>query len=146
MLAAGHAENALPQRARATIQCRLLPGESPAAVRDTLTPVVADMQVQVSLDGEPGGVTRVPPQARGHESHRDSDPGELARRHRPSRHGSLVERWRHLPPRRHTGLRRLGRVHRMDDYRAHGKDERTEVQAFYEGVEFMYRLMRALAQ
>jgi acetylornithine deacetylase/succinyl-diaminopimelate desuccinylase-like protein len=34
----------------------------------------------------------------------------------------------------------------MDDYRAHGKDERTEVQAFYEGVEFMYRLMRALAQ
>jgi len=36
MLEAGHAENALPQRADATVQCRLLPDESPAAIRDTL--------------------------------------------------------------------------------------------------------------
>ncbi|HET7425104.1 MAG TPA: M20/M25/M40 family metallo-hydrolase, partial [Gemmatimonadales bacterium] len=35
MLQAGHAENALPQRAQATVQCRLLPGESPEAIRDT---------------------------------------------------------------------------------------------------------------
>ncbi len=34
----------------------------------------------------------------------------------------------------------------VNDYRAHGQDERIEVQAFYEGVEFMYRLMRALAR
>ncbi len=53
MLDAGHAENALPQRARATIQCRLLPGESPAGVRDTLVRVVADTQVRVTLDGDP---------------------------------------------------------------------------------------------
>ena len=42
MLQAGHAENALPQRARATIQCRLLPGESPEGIRKTLARVVAD--------------------------------------------------------------------------------------------------------
>ncbi len=32
----------------------------------------------------------------------------------------------------------------IDPLRAHGKDERVGVQAFHEGVEFMYRLMRAL--
>jgi acetylornithine deacetylase/succinyl-diaminopimelate desuccinylase-like protein len=32
----------------------------------------------------------------------------------------------------------------IDDVRAHGKDERVLVQAFYEGVEFMYRLMKEL--
>ena len=33
----------------------------------------------------------------------------------------------------------------IDDVRAHGKDERVSVQAFYEGVEFMYRLMKELS-
>ena len=31
------------------------------------------------------------------------------------------------------------------DFRAHGKDERISVQAFYEGVEFMYRVMKELS-
>jgi acetylornithine deacetylase/succinyl-diaminopimelate desuccinylase-like protein len=33
----------------------------------------------------------------------------------------------------------------MDDDRAHGKDERIEVQEFYDGVEFGYRFIKALA-
>jgi acetylornithine deacetylase/succinyl-diaminopimelate desuccinylase-like protein len=33
----------------------------------------------------------------------------------------------------------------IDDVRSHGKDERVLVQSFYEGVEFMYRLMKELA-
>jgi acetylornithine deacetylase/succinyl-diaminopimelate desuccinylase-like protein len=33
----------------------------------------------------------------------------------------------------------------VDDNRSHGRDERVGVEAFYEGVEFMYRLIRALA-
>jgi acetylornithine deacetylase/succinyl-diaminopimelate desuccinylase-like protein len=32
----------------------------------------------------------------------------------------------------------------IDDVRAHGKDERIGVQSFHEGVEFMYRLLKAL--
>jgi len=32
----------------------------------------------------------------------------------------------------------------MDDVRAHGKDERIGVKEFYDGVEFMYRFMKAL--
>ena len=146
MLAAGHAENALPQRARATIQCRLLPGESPGAVRDTLARVVADTQVQVTLDGEPGASPASPLKP---EVMKAIETATLA-----SWPGAIV-----IPvmdPWSSDGVtfRRAGiPVYGVsgvfidvDDYRAHGKDERIEVQAFYEGVEFMYRLMRALAQ
>jgi acetylornithine deacetylase/succinyl-diaminopimelate desuccinylase-like protein len=33
----------------------------------------------------------------------------------------------------------------IDDVRAHGKDERTGVKEFYDGVDFMYRLIKALS-
>jgi acetylornithine deacetylase/succinyl-diaminopimelate desuccinylase-like protein len=33
----------------------------------------------------------------------------------------------------------------VDDVRAHGKDERLGVREFYEGREFLYRLVKALA-
>ena len=42
MLAAGHAENALPQTALATVNCRLLPDDSPDAVRSTLAELLGD--------------------------------------------------------------------------------------------------------
>jgi acetylornithine deacetylase/succinyl-diaminopimelate desuccinylase-like protein len=46
-LEGGHADNALPQLARATINCRIMPGTEPAAVRDELERVVADPNVKV---------------------------------------------------------------------------------------------------
>ena len=49
MLAAGHAPNALPQRANATINCRIFPGGSPEAVRQTLEDVIDDPNVSVSI-------------------------------------------------------------------------------------------------
>ena len=33
----------------------------------------------------------------------------------------------------------------MDDTRAHGRDERIRIEHFYEGQEFLYRLVKALA-
>ena len=39
---AGHADNALPQRARATVNCRILPGEPIDGVQATLQRVLAD--------------------------------------------------------------------------------------------------------
>src|SRR5256885_2792759 len=48
MLAAGHAENALPQAARATVNCRILPGEPAADVAATLTRLAADDRITVS--------------------------------------------------------------------------------------------------
>ena len=45
----GHAENALPQRARATLQCRVIPGESEESTRDTLARVLADPSIKLSV-------------------------------------------------------------------------------------------------
>ncbi len=48
MMTAGHAPNALPQRARATINCRIFPGEPREAVRATLIRLIHDPAVSVS--------------------------------------------------------------------------------------------------
>jgi len=49
MLDAGHATNALPQRARANVNCRIFPGTSTEEVRQTLASVIADPKVVISL-------------------------------------------------------------------------------------------------
>ena len=54
MLSGGHAPNALPQRARATVNCRIYPGVSPEAVRQTLEHVIADLKVSVTIPTERG--------------------------------------------------------------------------------------------
>lgn len=48
LMDAGHAENALPQRARANINCRIAPGETVEQVRQTLERIVADRGVKVT--------------------------------------------------------------------------------------------------
>ena len=48
MLDAGHATNALPQRARANINCRIFPGVSSESVRAKLEELVADPAVKVT--------------------------------------------------------------------------------------------------
>src|SRR5207244_10832801 len=47
MLTAGHAENALPQSAQATVNCRILPDQAPADVEATLRRVVADDRIAI---------------------------------------------------------------------------------------------------
>ncbi|MBA2245125.1 MAG: M20/M25/M40 family metallo-hydrolase, partial [Gemmatimonadetes bacterium] len=53
MLEAGHAENALPQTARAVVNCRILPGEDPAEVDRALREVVGDTAVAIRRVREP---------------------------------------------------------------------------------------------
>ncbi len=48
MLNAGHAENALPQSATATVNCRIMPGTTPQAVEQTLANIVADNEVVIT--------------------------------------------------------------------------------------------------
>jgi len=48
MLEGGHAENALPQMARANVNCRILPGHTPAEVQNVLTQVIDDPQVRIT--------------------------------------------------------------------------------------------------
>ena len=145
-LDAGHANNALPQTARAVVNCRMLPQDPPERVEATLRAVVADTAVAViPID------TAVP-----------SPPSPLV----PEVFGPL-ERvtqalWPGLPviPDMETGatdglfLRNAGMpVYGVsgvfldaDDIRAHGRDERIGVSEFYAGAEFSYRFVRALAE
>jgi acetylornithine deacetylase/succinyl-diaminopimelate desuccinylase-like protein len=61
LLEGGHANNALPQRAGANINCRLFPGDSPEGVRATLQKAIADPRMTVKMDMEQGVVLAVPP-------------------------------------------------------------------------------------
>lgn len=58
---AGHAPNALPQRATANVNCRILPGVEVEAVRQMLTQVIADPTIKVTVDGEQGINAPIPP-------------------------------------------------------------------------------------
>lgn len=61
MLDAGHATNALPQRARAIINCRIFPGASAETVRAKLEELVADPVVRVTTLETRGPISSPPP-------------------------------------------------------------------------------------
>jgi acetylornithine deacetylase/succinyl-diaminopimelate desuccinylase-like protein len=61
MLEAGHATNALPQRAHAIINCRIFPGVSPESVRQQLEQLVADPEVKVAMLETRGPTSSPPP-------------------------------------------------------------------------------------
>jgi acetylornithine deacetylase/succinyl-diaminopimelate desuccinylase-like protein len=144
-LEGGHANNALPQTARALVNCRMLPQDKVADVEATIRRVIADSGVAVSaLDT----AFLSPPSPIVAEVF---DP--IAK--------ITKAMWGDVPvvPNMETGatdglfLRNIGIpvygvsgvVLDADDTRAHGKDERIGVEAFYEGLEFSYRLVKALA-
>jgi acetylornithine deacetylase/succinyl-diaminopimelate desuccinylase-like protein len=145
MLDGGHAENALPQTARATVNCRMLPDDAPDGVRQALVQALADDRITVT--------PLLPPQP--------SPPSPLS----PGVLGPIervaAAMWPGIPvlPVMSTGATdslhlRAGGVpmygvdgifEDIDDVRAHGKDERLRVSSLYEGQEFLYRLVKALA-
>ncbi len=144
MLGGGHAENALPQRAYANVNCRMLPDERPEDVLATLKAVVADSQVAIRISHL---------SARGPFSALRKDVLERVEKVTASLWPGVV-----VTPIMSTGASdgkylRLagipvygvsGMFSDIDDIRAHGKDERIGVREFYEGVQFMYRLIKAL--
>ncbi len=154
-LQAGHAENALPQTAQATVNCRLLPDESPATVQRTLERVLADPQIAVAPIGTPTP-SRPSPLAPDvfkaiAIAARATWPGAFA--------GASKSAGVPIVPFMETGatdglfLRNAGIpvygvtgiAYDPDDVRAHGKDERILVRSFNEGLEFAYQIARALA-
>jgi acetylornithine deacetylase/succinyl-diaminopimelate desuccinylase-like protein len=142
MLEGGHASNALPQRARATVNCRVLPDETPESVRARLEQVIGDTGVHVVAQG----------------AARNSPPSPLT----PALFGEIEritsEMWPGVPviPTMSTGatdglsLRNAGiptyGVSGLfyGDVNAHGMNERIPVKSFYQGLEFMHRLVRAI--
>jgi acetylornithine deacetylase/succinyl-diaminopimelate desuccinylase-like protein len=53
MVTAGHAQNALPQRATANVNCRILPGESVEATQQKLIELAGDKDIAITLDAKP---------------------------------------------------------------------------------------------
>jgi acetylornithine deacetylase/succinyl-diaminopimelate desuccinylase-like protein len=154
MLSGGHAENALPQMARATVNCRILPGEDPQKIRETLVKVVADSQIYVSfveqrdVDGKAVFPTTVPPSplqpelmSRLEETVHSMTAGLplLLVMDTGASDGKYL-RAAGIPTYGVSGV-----FLDVNDVRAHGKDERVGVQDFYDGVEFNYKLIKALS-
>jgi acetylornithine deacetylase/succinyl-diaminopimelate desuccinylase-like protein len=148
LLEGGHAVNALPQRAQATVNCRILPGEDPVEVERTIRKAVADTAVVVTPAD-----TAIP-----------SPPSPLPPALESTIRAVTTSLWGPLPiiPNMETGatdglyLRNAGmQVYGVsglfvdpssaDDTRAHGLNERIGVKAFYDQLEFTYRLLKALA-
>jgi acetylornithine deacetylase/succinyl-diaminopimelate desuccinylase-like protein len=145
MLEGGHAINALPQTARAGLNCRVLPGESFDDVRATLVRVLDDDQISVTPTSTP---VPSPPSPLNPELVRAVE--RLTAEFWPrvpviptmavwSTDGSFL-RNAGIPTYGHSGL--AGDV---NDVRAHGKDERVLVRSFLDGNEYLYRLVKALA-
>ncbi len=145
LLQGGQSESALPMRAQATIQCRLLPDESPDAVLATFRRVIADPAVEIGVLWAPVAS----PEAR-------LDPAVVAKVERVT--GEMWPGVGVVPVMssgasdnvyfRGAGLATFGvsgTAIEEGDSRAHGRDERVGVTAFYESLEFSYRLIRALA-
>ena len=147
-LDAGHANNALPQMARANVNCRILPGHSAEEIRATLVKIVDDPKIAVTLStgGLGGGA---------------NPPSPL----RPDLMGTLEkvssEMWPGVPvvPVMETGASdgAYSRAAGIPTYgisgmwmdpnedRSHGQDERLPVWSFYAGVDFYPRFVEALS-
>jgi acetylornithine deacetylase/succinyl-diaminopimelate desuccinylase-like protein len=141
----GHAINALPQRAAATIQCRVIPGESPASVAATLAARVADPSISITPANTVQPSPESPPDAAlVREVERVTTelwPGVIVL---PEMSAGATDS-RYTRPRGLPSYGIDGLFDDLDDGRAHGRDERIGVAAFGDEVEFTFRLMRRLA-
>jgi acetylornithine deacetylase/succinyl-diaminopimelate desuccinylase-like protein len=146
LISGGHAENALPQHAKATIQCRMLPGDSAENVQSALTVAINDSKISITMDAKPvespeslptdkitrkistlvhsmwPGVPIIPTMATGY-----SDDRQLRNAGIPSYDVSGV--WMDV-----------------DENRAHGRDERIGIREFDESVEYTYRLLKSMSR
>jgi acetylornithine deacetylase/succinyl-diaminopimelate desuccinylase-like protein len=145
MLEGGHAYNALPQMARAIVNCRMMPGEKAEDVAATLKRVLAEDQISLTPIGEPVL----------------SDPSAIEDGLLSAIEKTSAEFWPGVPVvpvmsaggtdgsfLRNAGIPTYGHsglASDVDDVRAHGQDERVAVKSFYEGGEYLYRLVKRLA-
>lgn len=144
-LLGGHAENALPQMARATVNCRIIPTESADAVEATLKGLVADTAVRFTR-------VQVP---------RPSPPSPLSEEVMGPLAGLVEAMWpgTSIVPEMSTGATDglytrnagiptygvSGIFEEVGDVRAHGRDERIGVKAYHDAAEFWYRYVKTLA-
>ncbi len=150
----GHANNALPQRATANVNCRILPGHSREQVRQDLVRIFADPKIKVRYVSDSRVVSDTAP------TNGALPPVPL----RPDVMKALEtvshEMWPGVPVVPTMGVGASDGIYTnraglptygvngvaidLDDVRAHGKDERVRIEAFYQGVDFHYRYLKAI--
>jgi acetylornithine deacetylase/succinyl-diaminopimelate desuccinylase-like protein len=147
-LGGGHAYNALPQTATANVNCRIVPTSTLAEVMATITRVVNDTAIRVTLFKESAEKFGAAPDA--------IDPTLLA-----NATALTKQTWGDIPviPTMSTGATdgRFLRAAGIPTYgvsgifsvpgenNAHGRDEKLRVKSYYEGLEFLYRLVKQVA-
>jgi acetylornithine deacetylase/succinyl-diaminopimelate desuccinylase-like protein len=146
MVDAGHAPNALPQRAKANVNCRILPGNDPKVIRDQLEKVVADPAIKITLAADPDPVSPPPP---------------LTPRIMAPATKVATKIWPGVPfiPAMLTGATDgrftnaagvptyglSGLMAGADGDHIHGLDERIQVKALMNGRQFLYEVVKLYA-
>jgi acetylornithine deacetylase/succinyl-diaminopimelate desuccinylase-like protein len=153
-LSGGHANNALPGRAEAVVNCRILPGHSKQEIREELAKVFADPKIEIRYITNAGAILDNIPDQR---SFAPPPP-------RPDVFGAITrvaaKMWPGIPvfPTMATGASDgvytmaaglptygvSGVEAERDDHREHGRDERVPAEAFYKGVDFYYQFLKTL--
>ncbi len=144
-LEAGHAENALPQRASATVNCRIMPGRPPAEIQAVLGEVIGNADVSITPVRKPTPSPASPlseavmaPIMRITEELWPGTP--VVPVMSTGATDGLFFRNAGIPVYGVSGI-----FSDIDDVRAHGRDERIGVDDFFKGLEFQERLIKALA-
>jgi acetylornithine deacetylase/succinyl-diaminopimelate desuccinylase-like protein len=154
MMSAGHAPNALPGRAQANVNCRILPGHSQEEVRQDLIRIFADPTLTVDYVNNAGEVL-----GKGSERAAAPPPPLNEAIFKPLRE-TVQTMWAGLTilPEMETGASDSiytiaagmpsygfnGMAIEEGDERAHGRDERLRVESYYAGVEFQYLYLKAM--
>jgi acetylornithine deacetylase/succinyl-diaminopimelate desuccinylase-like protein len=144
-LAGGHAPNALPQRASANVNCRILPGHSAAEVQAAIVNVLADPEIAVTLAEK---------EIAGPKAQLDAEVLAVIERVSAAVYpgvpvvpimssGATDSKYFRLAGIPAYGV--SGIFVDVDDVRAHGRDERLGVKQFYEGQVFLWQLVQAFA-
>ncbi|MBV1689283.1 M20/M25/M40 family metallo-hydrolase [Novosphingobium sp. G106] len=143
----GHAINALPQRAKASINCRILPGETVEETEAALVGAIADPGVKITLVQEGLRTLAIPPTL----DPAVMDPMErLTQKHFPGvplipmiSTGATDSTWLglvHIPTYGIPGL-----WTDPETVGTHGLNERVSIRALYEGRDYMFDLIKTYA-
>ena len=146
MVDAGHAPNALPQRAGANVNCRILPGVPLEAVKNTLARLAGDADITINAVGEPSPVGNAP-----NLSPAIMDPvRKVAETIWPGvaivptmATGATDGRFLNAAGTPTYGL--SGMFHDVEGSHAHGLNERIRVKSLLDGRHFLYEVVKLYA-
>jgi carboxypeptidase PM20D1 len=146
MLSAGHAPNALPQKATANVNCRIFPGHDVADVHRTLVKVIGDDKVQVEMPKDvnvsPASEPREDVMAAIAASVHAKYPGlPITPFMESGGTDGLVYRAAGIPTFATSGV-----FLKATDMFAHGLNERVPVASFYQAIDHIHDLAVALGR